>query len=176
MNEQFNRLEFLKRLKEIQETYTPEPKPLEPLRYKKSMNKEYEILRWCKGIIDDMRMTDKLSSDLWNNENYSELEEMLNTNPDLIRDIKESFIREKIIHIPGYDTKVYNALCNTKLIKHNFEESVSWRTAGGIIAEIKGEGDYLSYYCSGEESFIDDEIRNDFSIVGWQIEQILQCP
>jgi hypothetical protein len=55
--------------------------------------------------------------------------------------------------------------------------SCSWRYAGGIIADMRQEGDYIDYYCSGirdsyeggyvSETVITDEIREDLFKLGW---------
>jgi len=57
--------------------------------------------------------------------------------------------------------------------------SCSWRYAGGIVADIREEGDYMDWYCSGirdsdspdngfvPESCVTDEIREDFFKLGW---------
>jgi hypothetical protein len=60
----------------------------------------------------------------------------------------------------------------------------SWRSSGRIVAEIRGEGDYLSWYCSGmgwglgngdpdgiygyvSEGAVTDEIKQDLKTLGW---------
>jgi hypothetical protein len=62
--------------------------------------------------------------------------------------------------------------------------SCTWRYAGGIVADMRGEGDYIDWYCSGmgdglgngdsdgtkgfvAESVITDEIANDLYQLGW---------
>jgi hypothetical protein len=57
--------------------------------------------------------------------------------------------------------------------------SCSWRSAGGIIADMREEGDYIDWYCSGimndeyepegyvPESVVTDEIREDLKRLGW---------
>lgn len=108
-----------------------------------------------------------------------------------------SYISEKVKNSDSYAQNLYAALCNNQFIKNEVitilkEEawSCTWRYAGGIIADIKGHGDYLDYYCSGianvsydtkadELSFrtkqyvpegeITDEIKNDLFKLGWLI-------
>ena len=57
--------------------------------------------------------------------------------------------------------------------------SASWRHAGGIIADMREQGDYIDWYCSGigdgevnlngyvPESVVTDEIREDLKQLGW---------
>jgi hypothetical protein len=46
--------------------------------------------------------------------------------------------------------------------------STSWRTAGGIVADLRGEGDYMSWYCSGNEGTVREDIQADLAKLGWQ--------
>jgi hypothetical protein len=55
-----------------------------------------------------------------------------------------------------YAQNLYAALCNNKFVKNEVwpiltekDWYCSWRAAGGIIAEIRMEGDYMDWYCSG---------------------------
>ena len=107
------------------------------------------------------------------------------------------WIVEKIKTNESYAQNLYAALCNNQFIKNEvisiLKEDVwfcTWRYAGGIIADIKGHGDYLDYYCSGignvsydtkadelafrtkqyvPEGEITDEIRNDLFKLGWLV-------
>jgi hypothetical protein len=64
--------------------------------------------------------------------------------------------------------------------------SASWRGAGGIVADMRQQGDYIDWYCSGmgeglgngdpdhvkgyvPEGCITDEIRNDLQRLGWAV-------
>ncbi len=102
-----------------------------------------------------------------------------------------------------YAQNIYAALCNqewqrnevwTRLKDQTW--SCSWRYAGGIVADMREEGDYIDWYCSGirggaseaelaamdaeqrekyqwmqdhfvGEGHVTDEIREDFFKLGW---------
>jgi hypothetical protein len=101
-----------------------------------------------------------------------------------------------------YAQNIYAALCNQDwqrnavwpLLKGQ-TWSCSWRYAGGIVADMREQGDYMDWYCSGirggtmhddaeltneqrariewydehfvSESHVTDEIREDFFKLGW---------
>ena len=95
-----------------------------------------------------------------------------------------------------YAQNLYAALCNTEWQEQDAWEvlrdrtwSCSWRGAGGIVADIRGEGDYMDWYCSGmmtnhpdddlgdaprrktgavPEGTVTEEIRQDLLSIGWQ--------
>ena len=95
----------------------------------------------------------------------------------------------------AYAQNLYAAMCNNDFQKLDVvpilkEEtwSCSWRHSGGIIADMREEGDYIDWYCSGigndesgygldhrpangyvPEGCITDEIRNDLQRLGWAI-------
>jgi hypothetical protein len=85
-----------------------------------------------------------------------------------------------------YAQNIYAALCNQDWQKNDVWPllkgqiySCSWRYAGGIVADMREEGDYINWYCSGirdqddpnngfvPESHVTDEIREDFFKLGW---------
>jgi hypothetical protein len=93
-----------------------------------------------------------------------------------------------------YAQNVYAALCNQDWQKNDVwprlkgqTYSCSWRYAGGIVADMREEGDYIDWYCSGirggdepdaidipfeqkkfvPEGTVTDEIREDFFKLGW---------
>ena len=105
-----------------------------------------------------------------------------------------------------YAQNLYAAMCNNTFQKHevwpilkNETWSCSWRYAGGIVADMRGEGDYIDWYCSGigdttpmeqtewdmltleQQTFhkerqahvgectVTDEIREDLARLGWTV-------
>lgn len=107
------------------------------------------------------------------------------------------WILEKVRSNEMYAQNLYAALCNNQFIKNDVwpvlkdeRWSCTWRYAGGIIADMKGHGDYLDYYCSGirnvaydtvedeaafrkkqyvPEGEVTEEIKNDLIKLGWII-------
>lgn len=93
-----------------------------------------------------------------------------------------------------YAQNMYAAICNNDFTKNDVipiltekRWSASWRSAGGIVANMLEEGDYMDWYCSGirndtgydpsldvkypngyvPESVVTDEIRDDLLKLGW---------
>lgn len=69
-----------------------------------------------------------------------------------------------------FATDVYRALCNMRwrMKWTPFKYSCSWRYAGGLIADIREQGeDYIDFYCSGKEGIVTDKVKNIFNQLGW---------
>lgn len=123
------------------------------------------------------------------------------------------WILQKARSSEAYSQNLYAALCNNEFRKTDLENtpenidrvladgfpkwSCSWRHAGGIIADMREEGDYIDWYCSGiiediteqqiaefdtgqraryeivknfvNEGFVTDEVREDLLKLGWVI-------
>ena len=101
------------------------------------------------------------------------------------------WICEKVRNTDKYAQNLYAAMCNRDFMRNDVlpilkEEtwSCSWRYAGGIIADMRLEGDYIDWYCSGigegigngdidgskgyvAEGVVTDEIREDLLKLGW---------
>jgi hypothetical protein len=106
------------------------------------------------------------------------------------------WILEKVRSNDAYAQNLYAAMCNNGFIRLEVipvlkqeEWSCSWRYAGGIVADMRQQGDYIDWYCSGirndyddeeagklwdgrnyvGEGCITDEIRNDLQRLGWAV-------
>lgn len=78
-----------------------------------------------------------------------------------------AWIIEKAKSDKAYAQHLYAAMCNNEFMKNDVwpiltekKWSCSWRRAGGIVADIREEGDYMNWYCSGiqNDDPIDDEV------------------
>jgi hypothetical protein len=111
---------------------------------------------------------------------------------DLYEDLEACDWFKQKIQDKTYAQNVYSALCNMRwqpkevlpILKDEWW-TCSWRSAGGIVADLRGSGeDYMDYYCSGigdglgngdadrtrgyvPEGTVTDEICNDFAALGW---------
>ena len=99
------------------------------------------------------------------------------------------WFRNKVRESESYAQNLYAAMCNNEFVKNDvwpiLEDkrwSCTWRYAGGIIADLREEGDYIDWYCSGigfydksgggpenyvPEGMVTDEIRSDLLKLGW---------
>jgi hypothetical protein len=102
----------------------------------------------------------------------------INNNPSLEQDLRYSkYISDKCKESEIYSQNLYAALCNNEFSKQDKIWSCSWRSAGGIVSNLREEGDYINWYCSGigsdvpflPESVVSDEIRKDIEDLGWTI-------
>jgi hypothetical protein len=115
-----------------------------------------------------------------------------NLDYNLEKDIRAcAWMLKKVQDSETYAQNLYAAMCNNVFQRNEVwprlkDEywSCSWRSAGGIIAELLGRGDYIDWYCSGimgageadsfqgyvSESTVTDEIRQDLFAIGWTVE------
>jgi hypothetical protein len=120
--------------------------------------------------------------------------------------VTTDWILEKVRASRSYAQNLYAALCNNQFRRNAVwpllkgeNWGCSWRYAGGIIADMRQEGDYIDWYCSGirndypldddgfaqldkpqqelyiesklyvNESVITDEVREDLFQLGWLV-------
>lgn len=114
------------------------------------------------------------------------------------------WILDKVRGDEVYAQNLYAAMCNNEFIKREMwpilkdqRWSCSWRHAGGIVADMRQQGDYIDWYCSGirneptqeefrdltleqqelrkrfdayvSESVVTDEIEEDLYKLGWLV-------
>jgi len=124
--------------------------------------------------------------------------------PDWQKDNMEYDLRtcewviEKCRTRDSYAQNLYAAMCNRKFQKIDVMPilkdqtwSCTWRYAGGVVADLRGQGDYIDWYCSGiaggdepdvynsgldlerksyvAEGQVTDEIRKDLEQLGWRV-------
>jgi len=99
------------------------------------------------------------------------------------------WICDKTKSTKTYAQNLYAALCNQDWQRNDVwpllkdqRWSCSWRYAGGIVAHMREEGDYIDWYCSGiqgepdadwvdlghvPEGTVTDQIREDLFRLGW---------
>ena len=87
-----------------------------------------------------------------------------------------AWILNKVRSSDEYAQELYAALCNNKFVKREMWEILkdepwgcSWRYAGGILADMRQQGDYMDWYCSGNEGNISATIDDDLYTLGWII-------
>jgi hypothetical protein len=111
---------------------------------------------------------------------------------NLEKDIQQcDWMLKKVQGSETYAQNLYAAMCNNVFQRNEVwprlkDEywSCSWRSAGGVVAELRDQGDYMDWYCSGifgvgeadsfqgyvSESTVTDEIRQDLFAIGWTVE------
>jgi len=107
--------------------------------------------------------------------------------------LRADWFLDKVKKSDSYAQNVYAALCNMRWQKLEIVPILTeelwhstWRCAGSIVANMRGEGSYIDWYCSGigdddfghgltgtkgegyvSEGKITDEVLNDFKNLGW---------
>ena len=118
------------------------------------------------------------------------------------------WILDKVRTSRAYAQNLYASMCNTEFTKNDVWPILtektwhcSWRSAGGIVAQMRQEGDYIDWYCSGirnnddldddqfrqltkeqqefyletkkfvGEGYITDDIRSDLLKLGWLVKE-----
>jgi hypothetical protein len=86
-------------------------------------------------------------------------EEALQTHPDA-----QAFLADHAAAV-----RLYRALCNRAWAGPDGRVlTVSWRAAGGIVADARGKGeDYLDFYCSGGEGQVAADVQFLLGALGW---------
>lgn len=111
---------------------------------------------------------------------------------DMEYDMRTSpWLCEKVRNSDTYAQNLYAAMCNTEWQKREVMPilrdetwSCTWRSAGGIVANLREQGDYIDWYCSGigeglgngditgnkgyvPEGTVTEQIADDLYQLGW---------
>lgn len=121
------------------------------------------------------------------------------TDHNLEADIRAcDWMLKKVVDSEIYAQNLYAAMCNMRFQKREVLPilkdqywSCTWRSAGGIVADMLGRGDYIDWYCSGisntqelddngnavedhytrmkfvPEGTVTEEIADDLYTIGW---------
>jgi len=141
----------------------------------RSPNKhEFAIKRYVETLEKDPHNENALLMIEYYNE-AGEKDKMLSEDSDWRKDNLEydlrstEWITEKAKYDNIYAQHLYASLCNNYFTRNELwpiltekKWSCSWRRAGGIIADMREEGDYIDWYCSGivDNIEIDTELNN----------------
>ncbi len=67
-----------------------------------------------------------------------------------------------------FATDLYRALCNTEWMRNERRWQTSWRSAGGIIADLRDlNEEYTDFYCSGDEGVVAEDVAAELRLLGW---------
>jgi hypothetical protein len=85
-------------------------------------------------------------------------------------DVALSSLADYMARDEGFAQELYAALCNMRWQRDGMDApvSMSWRSAGGVVADLVGRGgDYLDFYCSGNEGKVSLRVRGLLGEQGW---------
>lgn len=154
----------------------------------------FQVEAYIKRCEEEGKEPSPAYLEMYRLENDKDLEwaESKDHSNDMEWDLRTTdWILKKVRESDTYAQNLYAAMCNNDFQKLEvmpiLKEEVwhcSWRYAGGIIADMRQEGDYIDWYCSGigdglgngdsdgskgyvGESDVTDEIRADLKTLGW---------
>lgn len=152
---------------------------------------------YIKRCVDEGKEPSEEYLNMFKTFRQQDEENMINPNwqkDNMEYDLRSTeWILEKVRASESYAQNLYAAICNNDFQKLDVwpilkdqRWSASWRSAGGIVADMRQEGDYIDWYCSGigndddgygldhrqangyvSESVVTDEIREDLKQLGW---------
>ena len=94
---------------------------------------------------------------------------------NLERDLINSDTIRTLVQTDGtFALELYAALCNNQFIHRDMEQpdqdywSCSWRYAGDVVSGLDANGgNYMDYYCSGNEGNISLRVATLLAEIGW---------
>lgn len=112
--------------------------------------------------IEELRFTDETDAGE---------EENTDAAPSLERDLVSSATVRERARSPLFAELLYASLTGT-LWRHRAtgeEWACTMRHAGAVAAGVRGEGDYLNWYCSGGEEHVDEGVLAAIEEIGWEL-------
>lgn len=80
----------------------------------------------------------------------------------------ERCLGDRIRASEAFGCEVWSALANMDWHHVDGDSAgYSFRAAGDLVAAIRGEGDYMVWYCCGPYAVVSDEIRTALAAEGW---------
>lgn len=153
----------------------------------------FEEESYLKRCAENNKSPDKTYLNHLENIKKAHAEKFVNhepTEPNLEYDlVTTDWMLEKVRGSRTYSQHLYAAMCNNNFVKNDVLPLLkdqywhcSWRYAGGIIADMRQEGDYIDWYCSGcyggddnenwdgvPEGAVTEEIEYDLRRLGWLV-------
>lgn len=135
---------------------SPKRNTFQKERYKARLEEEGKDMN-SKSIVEMLGIFDQIDEETTEREASEEFK--IN---NLEYDLRSThWILEKTRTSEAYAQNLYAALCNNEFVKGDNEPwGCSWRYAGGIIADMRQEGDYIDWYCSGIRDVFYEEEEN----------------
>lgn len=82
------------------------------------------------------------------------------------------FVKDKLRNSSEYAMNMYRAFCNNEWYEISNTKNVwscSWRYSARLVAQLRGVGDYMDWYCCEDEGVVSEEILFDINSIGWNI-------
>lgn len=87
---------------------------------------------------------------------------------DMMKDMEASEAVKAFVEDGDKANDLYAAMCNRPWKHRDGDEwSCSWRFAGGVVSGLRGCGDYMDHYCSGNEGHVTPEVKALLAPLGW---------
>jgi hypothetical protein len=88
--------------------------------------------------------------------------------PNLATDLMSSARIADLVKERRFAEDLYRALCNIGWFRNGKEWDCTWRSAGGIVADLRDCGEeYIDFYCSGSEGTVTTEVEAELAELGW---------
>lgn len=92
---------------------------------------------------------------------------------DLFEMTVEKALGDRIRGEDDFAVAMWSALSNVEWFHVNGDEAgYSFRAAGDLVAAVRGEGNYMDWYCSGPAGCVHVDIEYALGEYGWYYEEM----